>query len=270
MSRDWSDIILELDLDKVSAEINAVEEGQPDMAQYERQDARALVLVAAERWLPYDLEEWELAGVEEEYNSPTFRGILDLRGRHKGVLKAFAGHAGAPFIADWKTTKGALDADWANRYKYSWQWPLYCMAYPETRLFSFRGISRSGETREVIIEVPEGKASEAAAHLAQVRAMKDQLAGQAPWPRKMPGSCKAYGRDCEFKETCWGNVVITGDIDMTKPFSYSGSEVFLLCPEKHRLTQLAGYGEDDEVLAFGKAVHRGLAEVYKQAFKLGQ
>ena len=269
MSRDWSDIILDLDLDKVSAEINAIEAGQPDMPVYERQDVRALVLIAAERWLPYDLEEWDVQGIEESYDSPTFRGILDLRVKYRGKLKAFADYAGAAGIVDWKTTKGALDADWANRYKYSWQWPLYAMAYPETRLFSFRGINRAGETREVIIEVPPEKAEEARRHMEQLRAMRDVLAGSAPWPKKMPSSCKAYGRECEFKDQCWSNVVVTGEIDTKKPFSYSGSETFLLCPERYRLTQLSGYGEDDEVLAFGKAFHRGIAEIYKQAFKIG-
>ncbi len=266
---EWEDILLELDLDKVNSEINAVEAGQPEMPDYERQDVRSLVLIAAERWLPYDLVEWELLGVEENYDSPTFRAILDLRGRQKGVLPAFKEYAGAPFCGDWKTTKGALDADWANRYKYSHQWPLYVMAYPETRLFTYRGVSRNGDTREVIIEVPDGKVLEAQEYLKDVQAMRAVLKDSPRWPRKMPGSCKAYGRECEFIDTCRENIIIPGTVDFNKPMSYSSAETFLLCPEKHRLTQISGYGEDDETLAFGKAFHRGIAEVYKQAFNLG-
>ena len=273
--RSWDEIILTLDLDKVAAEINAVEAGQPEMPDYERRDVRELVLLAAERWLPNDLVELHLDGVEEAHDGTNFRGILDLRGRHKGVLKAYQGFAGAGMIADWKTTKGALDADWANRYKYSWQWKLYAMAFPETRLFHYRGISRSGDMRDVVIEIPPEVAGEAAIFVDQVQEMRRSLFyenmlyknGPHPWPRKMPSSCRAYGRDCDFKDTCWNNITVPGSVDINKALSYSSIETFLLCPEKHRLTQISGYGEDDEVLAFGKAFHRGIAEIYNQAFK---
>lgn len=265
---DWDEIFVTLDLEKINDEINAIEEGQPPMPDFDRQDVRELVLIAAARWLPTDLVEWDLDAVEESFEVKDFRGIIDLRGRHKGLFSAFADHKGAMFIGDWKTTKGALDADWANRYKYSWQWKLYALGRPEIRLFTYRGISRQGDTREIIIEVPEGVAGEAKQYLEQVKAMRGVLEGQVPWPRKMPGSCKAYGRDCDFVDQCRENLVIPGQVDFNKPLSYSGSETFLLCPEKHRLTQISGYGEDDETLAFGKSFHRGIAEVYRQAFGL--
>lgn len=265
---DWDDIFQTLDLDRVDAEINAIEAGQPPMPDYDRQDVRELTLIAAARWLPTDLVEWDLDAVEEPFEIEGFRGITDLRGRHKGLFNAFASHKGAVFIGDWKTTKGALDADWAARYKYSWQWKLYALGHPQATLFTYRGISRQGPTREIIIEIPPGAAEEAQQYLDQVKGMRRSLEGQYPWPRKMPGSCKAYGRECDFTEHCWENKIAEGSVDFTKPMSYSGSETFLLCPEKHRLTQIAGYGEDDEVLAFGKAFHRGIAEVYRQAFKL--
>lgn len=265
---EWDDIILALDLGKVNAEIDAIESNQPPMPDYDRQDVRELVLVAAERWLPTDLVEWKLEAVEEPFEIQGFRGITDLRGRHNGLFSAFAGHVGSQFIGDWKTTKGALDADWAARYKYSWQWKLYALSAPAAKLFTYRGISRSGDTREIIIEIPPGVHAEAQQYLDQVKAMRGALTDEVPWPRKMPGSCKAYGRECDFIEHCRENRVAEGSIDFSKPMSYSGTETFLLCPEKHRLTQIAGYGDDDEVLAFGKAFHRGIAEVYRQAFGL--
>ena len=265
----WDEIFLSLDLDRVQSEINAIEDGQPDMPDYERQDVRELVLVAAERWLEQDLEEWDMEGIEEKVEVGTsFRAIVDFRGRHRGVQTAYKAYAGAVALGDWKTTKGALDADWAARYKYSWQWKLYAAAYPDAKLFHYRGISRSGATREVVIEIPDGIVDEARQYLKQVSDMRDSLRETYPWPRKMPSSCRAYGRDCDFVDVCRENQLIPGTIDFQKPLSYSGTETFLLCPEKHRLTQIAGYGEDDEVLAFGKSFHRGIAEVYTQAFKL--
>lgn len=267
-TKDWDEIFPLIDLEKVDAEINAVEDGKSQMPDYDRQDVRELVLIAAARWLPTDLEEWYVDSVEESIEIPGFRGILDLRGRHRGRFDAFKNHAGSGFICDWKTTKGALDADWAARYKYSWQWKLYAMAVPDVKLFSYRGINRNGETREIIIEIPPGIAAESEQYLNQIHRMRGMLAGEAPWPRKMPGSCKAYGRECEFIDTCQENIVIPGKVDFGKPLSYSGTETFLLCPEKHRLTQISGYGDDDEVLAFGKAFHRGIAEVYTQIFNL--
>ncbi len=265
---DWDDIFVTLDLQKVDDEINAIEVGQPNMPDYDRQDVRELTLIAAARWLPTDLLEWDLDAVEEPFEVQGFRGITDLRGRHKGLFNAFAEHRGSAFIGDWKTTKGALDADWAARYKYSWQWKLYSLGHPAAKLFTYRGISRTGDTREIIIEIPPGVGAEAQQYLDQVKAMRGVLEGQVPWPRKMPGSCKAYGRECDFVDQCRENLVVPGQVDFLKPLSYSGTETFLLCPEKHRLTQIAGYGEDDEVLAFGKSFHRGIAEVYRQAFKL--
>ena len=270
IQRDWDEIFPLINLEAVDAEINAIEAGQPVMPDYDRQDVRELVLIAAARWLPTDLEEWKLTSVEEPFEISGFRGILDLRGVHKGKFTAFANHAGSQFICDWKTTKGALDADWAARYKYSWQWKLYAAAFPDVKLFSYRGINRNGETREIIIEIPSGIVEESHQYLAQVKSMRDALKGQYPWPRKMPGSCKAYGRECDFIDQCQSNVIVAGDIDFSKALSYSGTETFLLCPEKHRLTQISGYGEDDEVLAFGKLFQRGTAEIYTQVFNIGR
>ena len=263
---EWDDIFVKLDLTKVQSEINDIEAGQSAMPDYERQDVRELVLIAAARWLPTDLIEWDLKAVEENFEVCGFRGITDLRGVHRGLFNAFKDHKGSKFLGDWKTTKGALDADWAARYKYSWQWKLYALGNPGTKLFTYRGVSRDGSTREIIIEIPAGVEDEAQRYLDQVRAMRGTLENQAPWPRKMPGSCRAYGRDCEFIDSCQENQIRSGNVDFIKPLSYSGTETFLLCPEKHRLSQISGHGEDDEVLAFGKAFHRGIAEVYRQAF----
>ena len=136
-------------------------------------------------------------------------------------------------------------------------------------VFSYRGISRSGETREILIQVPPDTPKEAIQYLDQLNKMREALGNTAPWPRKMPGSCHAYGRDCEHLDHCQKNLVFTGLIDIKKPLSYSSAETLLLCPEKYRLHQLSsGNAEDDETLAFGKSFHRGIAEVYRQAFHL--
>ena len=69
------DKILEMiDWDKVNFEINDIEEGQPAMPDYERQDVRKLILLAAERWLAQDLVEWQVDGVEEYFKDPNLRG----------------------------------------------------------------------------------------------------------------------------------------------------------------------------------------------------
>lgn len=262
----WNEIYSRVDWDKVAAEISAVEETQPPMPDFEKEDCRELVFRAAKRWLPYDIVEWSVLGVEEEFESPLCRGFVDIRGVHRGELTSYQGYSGANFLCDWKTTRGDLDANWAFRYKYSWQWKMYTAAFPDTKLFHYRGINRRGDTREIIIETNLGVLPEVELYLSQLADMRKSLEGTEPWPKKMPGACNAYGRECEFYHTCVSNTIVSGELDIVKPFSYSGAETFMLCPEKHRLTQLAGYGDDDETLAFGNAFHRGIAEVYRQIF----
>lgn len=239
------------------------------MASYDFKDVRELVLIAAERWLPEDMEEWDIAEIEGDHRDERFRWILDMRGTHRGKLNAFKQFAGAGFILDWKTTKSDLNSGWANRYKYSHQWKLYAAKHPEVKLFHYRGIKRTGDLRSVIIQVPDTVVQESELYLRQTWAQREALIqiGAVPWPQRMPSGCNAYGRECEFfTDVCADNRVVAGGVDKTKPLSYSGCETFGLCPEKYRLLQLAERGEDDETLAFGKAFHRGIAELYKQVF----
>lgn len=263
-------VIDRLDLGKIGKEIDAVESaGGERMASYDFKDVRELVLIAAERWLPEDMEEWDIAEIEGDHRDERFRWILDMRGTHRGKLNAFKQFAGAGFILDWKTTKSDLNSGWANRYKYSHQWKLYAAKHPEVKLFHYRGIKRTGDLRSVIIQVPDTVVQESELYLRQTWAQREALIqiGAVPWPQRMPSGCNAYGRECEFfTDVCADNRVVAGGVDKTKPLSYSGCETFGLCPEKYRLLQLAERGEDDETLAFGKAFHRGIAELYKQVF----
>lgn len=276
---DFNDFWASLDTASIEAEI-----APPGItiADFDYEHAKACIYAAAERWLVWDLENLVVTNVEDRFdgvfgNAP-FKAFLDLAGvtKEKPPFKNLQEFGGVLFEVDWKTAQAALDTRWSSRQVGSWQWREYAFLHGG-RLFFYRGIRRpqepgsDPETRELILEVPETNAQEVKEFIEGVAAMRNALVqiGAEVWPRHMPSACNAYGRECPYLADCQ-NYTMPRQALLAKVLSYSALDGFLQCPERHRrdiLTDAAESGDNDAT-AFGRAVHRGLAEVWRQAFKL--
>ena len=269
-----------LDQTRIAAEVYS-----PDMNDVDLAEARDCVYQACAAWLERDLATFVITGVEEAYQDDKFKCVFDLRGQLKleQTHKSFKPYGGERFIIDWKTTNSPLDARWAERLLASWQWRLYAMLPPTPILFMYRGIRRPSNLeeqskiwlREQILEVPSGNAEESAEFLRLMHAKRDFLVngGELVWPRNMPTACFAYNRTCPFFEDCNHYTMPRKQLIETGPLSYSSIMLLQGCEEKFRRLRLlrqegAEDGEETDSTRFGSAVHRGLAEVYRQAFKL--
>lgn len=263
---------------------------------FDEDAARECVYFAAHRWLERDLEAFRVESLEETNIIDGFKFVTDMRGAWtgKGSAKVQEGKSYRPrnfstlankkFILDWKTTKSTLDSDWQDRYIDSWQWRHY-LAFSGAETFIYRGIRRRSqingdlETKEIIIHASEDpnliRASQN--QIKQIKGNRDNLIqlGITPWPMNKPGACHKYGYDCPYINDCWAGNPDDRVLDKDHPVSYSRMEDFMLCPERFRRNALASRdaieGEEQDISEssnFGSAVHRGLQEVYKQAFKL--
>jgi predicted ATP-grasp superfamily ATP-dependent carboligase len=84
----------------------------------------------------------------------------------------------------------------------------------------------------------------------------------------MPSACFKFNEKCEFFDNCSSNNSIQEvlSIDVLNKTSYSSDELFMLCPEKYRLSKLTEIIQEDfeKPSGIGTLVHRGLAEIYSQ------
>jgi PD-(D/E)XK nuclease superfamily len=266
----------QLDLEKIADAIVGPD-GAPKIAEYDFQDAKRMIWAAAEKWLPRDIYDMQITGVEEEYQTTVelaygpqlFRGFMDVTGMLKGNVSVTQKYAGKKCVVDWKTTHNTLDAIWEERHRDSWQWKNY-LHFGEAEVMLYRGISRTeGKTREVVIPRPPGLSEALMGQITGVALQREVLiVAELPvWPRKMPGSCGSFGRECPYFGDCRDGSMPQQAVLPGRSFSYSSMELFSLCPERYRrdkLTEDAGGEETDESL-FGNAVHAGLAELYRQA-----
>lgn len=261
-----------VDLEKVLEQISAAE-GRA-LSPLEEKDARECVWVAAERWVPRDLESMRITGVEEEYECPVeghqmpFHGFVDVCGILNGKKDPFTQFKGQTMVVDWKTKETALDARWKGDMKMSWQWRLYAYL-TGAKVFCYRGVSRNvkgvEKTNELILAVPETNDEECRNYLEctfGARALYVEE-GRTVWPQRMPYSCSAFGRKCSYEEDCWGNSM-PKVVPPPRQMSYSSIGDFWLCPERHRRKSLEEGREETDATIFGLAVHRGLAEIYRQ------
>lgn len=292
--------VVKLDWDAIEAAVRQIEPGQhPELCAGSHVDAMACIEDVSQRWLPYDILEFEVLGIEKEvfgrddiYGPYKFHGFVDLSVTLRGVAPGFDGFAGARAIIDWKTRGGALDAQWKRRLQDSWQSRLYAWA-TGANVFIYRGISRKEGIRQFVISISETNDAEVEEYLTGKFALYDSLtdwtiiggggidldkswAKLTRWPREMPRACGAWSRTCEMWTLCRNEKPIPNVIPMPELLSYSSLENFALCPEKQRLrkqlAELRRRGlvkqqvtEEDES-DFGSAVHRGLACMYSQAF----
>lgn len=241
----------------------------------ELEQARKCVFTGLERWLAEDLANCRVVGIEFAFENVFARGISDillqvLSAPEDAVFEPFANQYKG---VDWKTSRNTLSSDWRDRHLYSWQGPTYChgigIKYQLTpRLFEYRGISRSLETKPVLLEIND-PAPSVEVQYGGLRIMRDALIdSKLPiWPKNMPSACGAYGRECEYWEDCTEGTEPVYEIER-KPFSYSGASTFMQCPERYRRNLVAGSSDSEETI-FGNLVHVGLAEAYRQVKEWG-
>lgn len=260
------DILSSVDLEKVQQAICVYEQDEKPMADFDIEDARKLVWTAAEKWLVRDLTEFTLDRVEKEQIINDFKFVMDLSGMILGNNKPFQDFGNKRYIIDWKTSKNSLTTEWKDRLINSWQWRLYSDVV-DASLFVYRGLSRNGDTKEVLIQVPEENGQEALEQRIsigrEIHALRD--IGAAVWPRNMPFACGAYGRDCEFMKDCQDYSMPKG-VPPEKLLSYSYMSTFQLCNEKARRYAMGHNNDNSDETNFGRAVHRGLAELWRQAY----
>ena len=251
-----------------AVEALAREKKAPD---FEIETARKCIFTALERWLAEDLANCRVISVEEPFEDEFKRGVTDVVFEilPEPEDTVFQKHAGELMGVDWKTSRNTLGSDWRDRYVYSWQGPTYAdglaRKYHRTpRLFQYRGIARSFETKPVLLEV-DNPAPSVEAQYGGLRIMRDALvtAKLPVWPKSMPSACKSYGRECPYWTDCTEGKEPRYVPEPDKIFSFSSASTFLLCPEKYRRNLLTG-SEDSEDTIFGNMVHVGLAEAYKQ------
>ena len=182
-------------------------------------------------------------------------------------------YVGKTFVLDWKTSRATLDKTWEDRLFDSWQWKLYASYYGAGLVF-YRGVNDRDDTRELILEPPPDVSAETEKQFRQILEYRNTLINnrEMPWPRNMPSACGAYGRECKYQEDCRTEGYVRDYVPVSSvnaPLSYSSMSRMMLCPEKHRRYILEHQGTgpelaDTEETARGRAVHRGLEEVYKQ------
>lgn len=260
---------------KAAIEEEGVKRAKKPLARFDLEDAVDLVRLAANKWLDEDLRLLRAPVFEVSFRQEVVPGVYA-----KGVLDVFTEHRPAveteaylPCVIDWKTRQTAdVDSDWARDLRDSAQWRIYAWASRAPHFF-YRGLSRrSRKCREVPIQVPEDNDAWVENYLRGIAAQHVALtSAELPvWPQVKPRACRAWGRDCERRDSLrnTGNCGPPEALRGSRDLSYTAIERFLLCPERYRCHALAPDGEyesDDSL--FGSAFHAGAAEAWRQAFQ---
>lgn len=279
-----------IDWEKVNAKIQEFK-----LLSWEYEDVANLVVTAFNRYAPKDFSTFSTVHVERQfiYEAPEFGSSpfiqyntdiselvgIDVGRCVKGYIDIHAYEMGNGFnntekgvmqsvVIDWKTASN-LDAVWRNRQVDSWQGKLYARVTGAKRV-EFRGIQKDGRSAAIGYEWPTEAYNNGDVdnYILQAVAMREPLLKSEVWPKRMPFACEAYGRKCPYHKLCREEI---GDqhqkLIAIKPFSYSGIDTFLLCPERYRLDAIFDDSDDEGSSAgFGKAFHTGIAEAYEQLF----
>lgn len=277
----WDELYTEIDDEKIAERVLAVE-GKP-LESWQFKDVKRAIISAGRRWLVRDLVDIRDMTFEEEIfindvpgQRTPFHGFIDLggvlTGRGTPVLKPYAGNS---IVVDWKTTSRHVDQDWKDELRQSWQWQLYSHA-TDARIFMYRGVSLKyeltdgdKETNELILEVPLSNGDEVRTYLQAVYMERQAYvdSGLKVWKQNKPTACVQYGQKCPWLDGCEEfsmPLVNPGD----RQLSYSSIKKFSLCPEKHRRDCLVEGKEESPHTIAGKAFHRGIEELYRQAKEL--
>jgi hypothetical protein len=255
------------DIDWSRVEAAVLGDKPSEILSFDFSDVKTMIFAAAEKWLATDLKTLSNLQTELPFNISSLgqfptRGFIDL-----SAVYTHGELSGAGLVADWKTSDGELDVNWQSRLVGSFQWKLYAYV-TGAKYISYRGVNRKGKTREVFIKVPEFAIEQA---VRQFRLVSTQIAGMVNedvWTQKMPSSCGAFNSTCQFLNDCQTDsmpryVLNPAEIGL----SYSGMDRFNLCPEKFRRVAKTA-DEGNESTRLGSAFHRGVEEVWRQAFGL--
>jgi len=268
------DLLLDaLNMDKVVEAIHSVK-----IPQCDYHDAATMVLKALKRWGPTDYMNLRVEAVEERFSLeiPTTGGFLGhiglgkdavLSDRHiKGLVDLVGTREAGREVIDWKST-GTISSDQQDRLRYSWQGKLYGTVYQCQRVV-FRTVQRDGRCTELRYPWPSASYcdSDVVEHYRQVLTLRDTLKYEGRWPKHAPYACKAFGRDCPYKDMCVVGNQSPEKLISIAHMSYSSCETFLLCPERFRLEKVldCGDGESSRESDIGSAFHEGLACAYNQ------
>ena len=245
---------------------------EEDFLNFDYEQIKDAVYNAAENWLPQDADKL-IIGIEEEVEVP-FEGweeggeVPEQARRAKGVIDLILlSREGKLGIVDWKTC-GAQALPETEKYTKSWQWRMYVAAWagqyrPEDIEVQYRVVSRGLQLGTISLQPTEFSVSRVREYMQATAAMNDALAPFTVWPQRMPGACKAFGRQCPYEADCHMGTMPRG-VMPRKDLSFSYLERFLLCPERARRAELEPDRDGSEEAGFGSAFHRGIAEVYRQ------
>lgn len=267
-----AEIMARVDNAKVVEAIRTVQ----DLLDFDYANIGEMCWVAAEVWLPQDIDDLVITHIEkkEPYHFAELPNpiniVCDIRGSFTGYNNLFRSVMGKAFVLDWKTSGGELDDRWSNRHVDSWQWKIY-LYFTRADVFVYRGISRKGRTRQIVLPRYEGLDEDVERQISGVNKMRSSLIGDAVWPQSMPSACGAYGQRCTYWDDCRENKM-PKDIVIPKSLSYSAMDTFLLCPEKNRRDELVKLLDGERTESYeqkvGQAFHAGQAEIYRQLFGL--
>lgn len=260
--------------------------------EFEFQRAIDIVVALSERYLEEDLAPGnEILGVEYEYTL-TSPGLAGHHGFIDLIIKLPDGRVKIP---DWKTTGSLSDysqKDFKDRCRHSWQSRYYdlaareCFALPEDTVVEveYRGIAVEDLKQLVVQGITSGewRARALDRYLKIWEALDIAVNGvelypsygvghtTAPWPQHSPEACHKFKTACPYLGACVLDIdVIPSESITVETLSHSSMNTYLDCPERFRRERLdkmhgreRGGGSDASEL--GNAVHRGMAEIYRQ------
>lgn len=260
-----------IDWPQVESAVLRPADGEANILSYEYEDVKLMLGAAVEKWLANDLALLGKLQVEREFylvglGPLPVKGFIDLEAKYE-----HGEFAGQRLVADWKTSEGELDKTWQDRLILSYQWKLYALE-SGADCISYRGVNRKGKTRELFIRVYPQALEQVKRQFESVGSMLSNLAASNAqvWPQKMPSACGAFGSTCPFLEDCKHDTMPRYSLapsDLT--LSYSGQDRFLLCPEKYRRMNRSEEDGGNDATRVGQAFHRGIEEIYRQAFIQG-
>ena len=245
------------------------------LPEYDASDARLLVERLIEAYLDDDRKQFAVTGIEQRVAVPwssieepiESRGVIDL----EGVFTS-GKYEGRRFVIDYKTHRGPLESRYIRSQIEGWQWRIYA-AMRDASVFLFRMASREQPiVKQVAIEVPSSNSQDVQEFLASMSHIVGPLVTmQTPvWPRTglLNGSCHKWNETCRFYKDCTSTPPRQALSASQAALSYSSMQKLARCWELFRRSRLLSKDDDqgNDDTRFGQAVHRGMAEAYRQAF----
>lgn len=287
-----------LDFDNIVEAIHTVKLKQDDA-----QDCASMVLKALKKWGVQDYLGLAIEGIEQRfavefpkvelgqpqvfiphvditdeesasYGPRSVKGYVDLVGVRGAGICAGDSHVRAGGgdlvreVIDWKTTSN-ISSDQQDRVRHSWQGRLYAATYQAQRVV-FRSIQRDCRATELHYDWPSRSYCDidVCEHFGKALDLRETFRHSDKWLQHAPSACGAFGRDCTYREVCLVHNQAPRKLIELRPLSYSGTETFLLCPERYRLNTVLDGDKGSDSTDLGTAFHAGVACAWEQIKKL--